>query len=83
MTLPKLENKFRVYGGVVLLLSGVRLCETSWTAARQAPLSCTISQSLLKFLFIESVMLSKHLILCHPLCLRAPGLPRAGEVAIL
>ena len=35
--------------------------------ARQASLSFTISQSLLKFMFIESVMLSNHLILCHPL----------------
>ena len=42
---------------------------TPWTAARQAPLSSTISQSLLKFVSIESVMLSNHLILCHPLLL--------------
>ena len=38
---------------------------TPWTAARQAPLSSTISQSLLKFMSIEQ-MLSNHLILCHP-----------------
>ena len=37
----------------------------SWTEARQVPLSFTISQSLLKFMPIESVMLSNHLILCH------------------
>ena len=37
---------------------------TPQTAACQAPLSCTISQSLLKFMSIESVMLSNHLILC-------------------
>ena len=41
---------------------------TPWTAARQAPLSFTISQSFLRFVSIESVMLSKH-ILCHPLLL--------------
>ena len=35
-----------------------------WTAARQAPLSFTVSQSLLKFMSIESVMPSNHLILC-------------------
>ena len=35
----------------------------------QAPLSFTISQSLLKFIFIESVMLSNHLIFCCPLLL--------------
>ena len=42
---------------------------TSWTAAHQASLSFTISQSLLKFMSIESVMPSNHLILCHPLLL--------------
>ena len=40
-----------------------------WTAARQASLSITNSQSLLKLLSIESVMPSNHLILCHPLLL--------------
>ena len=40
---------------------------TPWTAARQASLSFTISQSLLKLMPIESVMLSNHLILCCPL----------------
>ena len=42
---------------------------TPWTAAYQAPLSSTISWSLLKFMVIELVMLSNHLILCHPLLL--------------
>ena len=41
----------------------------SWTAALQAFLSFTISQSLFKFMSIESVMLSNHLILCCPLLL--------------
>ena len=54
---------------VVQSLSHVRLVATSWTAACQASLSFTISQSLLKFMFIESVMPSKHLVLCHPLLL--------------
>ena len=49
---------------VVQSLSCVRLFLTSWTAACQAPLSSTDSQSLLKFLSVESVMLSNHLILC-------------------
>ena len=40
---------------------------TPWTAAHQAPLFFTISQSLLKFMSVESVMLSNHLILCRPL----------------
>ena len=39
------------------------------TAAHWAPLSFLISWSLLKFMSIESVMLSNHLILCHPLLL--------------
>ena len=42
---------------------------TSWTAACQASLSITNSQSLLKLMSIESVMPSNHLILCHPLLL--------------
>ena len=42
---------------------------TPWTAALQASLSITSSRSLLKFMSIESVMPSKHLILCHPLLL--------------
>ena len=42
---------------------------TPWTAARQASPSFTISQSLLKLLSIQSVMLSIHLILCHSLLL--------------
>ena len=50
-------------------LSCVRLFATPWNAARQASLSFTISQSLLKLMFIESVMSSDHLILCHPLLL--------------
>ena len=52
---------------VVQSLSHVQLFVTSWTAARQAFLSFTISQRLLKLMSIESVMPSNHLILCHPL----------------
>ena len=50
-------------------LSRVQLSVTPWTAAPQALLSSTISQRLLKFMPIELVMLSNHLILCHPLLL--------------
>ena len=42
---------------------------TPWTAAHQASLSFTISQSLLKLMSVESVMLSNHLILYSPLLL--------------
>ena len=47
----------------------VRLFVTPWTAAHQTPLSFAVSQSLLKFMCIEMVMLSNHLILCRPLIL--------------
>ena len=56
-------------GQSVQSLSRVRLCATPWTAALQAFLSFTISQSLLKLMSIESVMPSNHLIPCHPLLL--------------
>ena len=46
-----------------------RLFRVPWTAARQASLSITNSQSLLKLMSIESVMPSNHLILCCPLFL--------------
>ena len=39
----------------------------SWAAAHQLSLSFTISWRLLKFMSIESMMSSNHLILCHPL----------------
>ena len=50
-------------------LSCVQLFATPWTAARQASLSITISQSLLKVMSIKSVMPSSHFILCRPLLL--------------
>ena len=50
-------------------LSHVQLFATPLTAARQASPSITNSQSLFKFMSIESVMPSNHLILCHPLLL--------------
>ena len=50
-------------------LSHVQLFGALWTTACQSPLSFTVSQSLLKFMSTESVMLSNHLILCHPLLL--------------
>ena len=53
----------------VQLLSRVWLFATPWTAARQASLSFTISQSLLNLMSIELVMLSNHCVLCCPLLL--------------
>ena len=55
---------------IVQSLIRVRLFVTPWAAARQVPLSFTISQSLLKLTSIESVMPSNHLVLYRPLILR-------------
>ena len=60
---------------VVHSLSHVRLFVTPWTAAHQASLSITNSQSLPKPMSIESVMPSNHLILCHPLLLLSSIFP--------
>ena len=54
---------------VVQSLSHVQFFATPWTLACQAPLSSTVSWSSLKFTSIESVMLSNHLIPCHPFLL--------------
>ena len=51
---------------VVQLLSWVQFLATLQTAAHQATLSFGNSRSLLKFMSIESVMLSNHLTLCCP-----------------
>ena len=51
---------------VIQLLSRIQLFVAPWTAAHQASLSFSISQSLLILMSIESVMISKHSILCHP-----------------
>ena len=53
--------------GSVQSLSHVQLFATPWTAAHQASLSITNSQSLLKLMSMVLVMPSNHLILCHPL----------------
>ena len=50
-------------------LSHIQFFATPWTAAHHASLSITSSRSLLKFMSIESVMPSNHLVLCHPLLL--------------
>ena len=61
---------------VVQLLSHAWLFVTPWTVTHQASLSFTTSRSLLKLLFIESVMPSNHLVLCHPLLLQSSIFPR-------
>ena len=61
------KKKYKVV--VVPLLGCVRLILTLWTTAYQAPLSSTVSKSVLQFMSIELVMLSNHLIFCSPLLL--------------
>ena len=56
-------------------LSCVQFFGTPWTAARQASLSITNSQRLLKLMSTKSVMPSNHLILCRPLLLLPQSLP--------
>ena len=51
---------------VIQVLSCIQVYATPLTAICQASLSFTISQSLLKLISIESMMLPNHLILCHP-----------------
>ena len=63
------DKEVMTYGLLLLTVACVRLFVTPWTAAHQASLSFTISQSLLKFMSIELVMPSNRLILCRPLLL--------------
>ena len=65
----KLVSSNPIQFNSIQLLSHVRLFATPWTAAYHASLSITNSRSMLKFISIESVMPSNHLILCHPLLL--------------
>ena len=61
---------------IVQSLSHVQLFATLWTAARQASLSITNSQSLFKLMSVELVMPSNHLILHCPLLLPPSIFPR-------
>ena len=60
-------SESEIFVAIVQSLSHVQLFATPWTAACQASLSFTISQSLPKLISIESVMPPNNLILCHPL----------------
>ena len=64
---------------VLRLLSCVYHFATPWTVACQASLSFTISQSLLKYTSIESVMLSNHLIICCFLSSCLQSFPASGS----
>ena len=69
--MEELSYSTRVWNAVVVVqsLSHVRQFVTPWTAACQASLFFTLCWSLCKLKFIEPVMPSNHLILCHPLFL--------------
>ena len=64
---------------VVQLLSHVPLFATPWTAAHQISLSFSISWSFLRFTYSELVMLSNHLILCHPFSFCLQSFPTLGS----
>ena len=67
--------RYSVQFSSVQSLSRVQLFATPWITACQASLSITNSRSLLKLISTESVMTSKHLILCRPLLLWASIFP--------
>ena len=69
LSLPNVYIYTYTHTHSVQSLSHVQLFATPWTAACQASLSITNSQSLCKLMFIKSVMPSNHLILCRPLLL--------------
>ena len=61
-----------------VIKSSVGFFATSWIAAWEASLSSTVSWSLLKLIFIESMMPSNHLILCFPLLILPSIFPALG-----
>ena len=73
------------YSTLLLIFSSVQLLSRVWlfvtpcTAARQASLSITNPWSLLKLMFIESLLPSNHLILCRPLPLHPQSFPASGS----
>ena len=67
---------------IVQSLSCVQLFATPWTAACQASLSSAISQSLLRFMSVELVMLSDHLVLYRLLLLLPQSFPISGSFPV-
>ena len=65
---PQIDSHFCCFSSVQSV-SHLQVFVTTWTSACQASLSITNSRSLLKFMSIELVMPSSHLILCRPLFL--------------
>ena len=77
------EKKTSKVDVVVQSLGHVQLFATPWTAAHQASLSFTISQSLLKLMSTELVISSNHLILCCPLHLLSSIFPIIRVLGLL
>ena len=76
----KHNNKMNIHEfSSIQSFSRVQFFATPWAAAHHVSLSITNSQSLLKLMSIESVMLSNHLILCHPLLLPPSTFPRIKD----
>ena len=75
----KLKLQWSIISSVVHSLTHVWLFETPWTAARQASLSITNSQSLLKLMSIELVIPPNHLILCRPFSSCLQSFPASGS----
>ena len=73
LVLSKTQRSYFQFSSVTVMSNS----ETPWTAARQASLSITNSQSLLKLMSTESVMPSNHLILCCPLLLLPSFFPNS------
>ena len=75
-------NKAGKSNSCILLISLSVVCDSllpPWTAAHQACLSFTISQSLLRLKSIELVMPSNHFIPCHPLSSCPQSFPASGS----
>ena len=80
MPIPNGCSSF-IVTAVVQLLNHVQLFATPWAAAPQAPLFFTVSQTLLRFMSIELVMLSHYPILCYPFFLLSSVFPNISVFA--
>ena len=83
LTIRQLDSSpILVYFSSVQSLSHVRLFANPWTAAHQASLPITNSQSLLKLMSTESVMPFNHLILCSPFSSCPQSFPASGSFPV-
>ena len=75
------KNKYNVF--FMTMLSRLVMSVSPWTTAHQVSLSFTIFLSLLKFMSIESIMLSRYLILCGPFFSSCPqSFPASGAFRV-